>query len=1353
MRNFGQRVCTLSLYNKGIPGWLTLITALALLCLTVPHVRAEESRFLTLPAGTIAPAAADALAAGWGAVMLEGDLSSAYAQFTAARKADDASPIPYFSLAMVQMERARYSDAIDNLLSGLVRGGWTPWHEVALADLGELLDNMNAPDAVKEALLKRLARDDLSCSQRILLRERLCQLFRHVNQVDQAVETLRDEAYVRNWMVLGPFNNRDGGAFEQEHEVEEAPLSLMPDKRYAGRGREIGWIPARGIWNGQLDLGAVLFPGTEMFAYALAFVESDREQDASLVFGAGGASALWVNGEQLARNDKPFAYDCAQRVLPVRLRKGLNQILVKIGGNRSSACVFSLQVLPVPVAEFEVAGSAAKFDANGESIRFLADAETMNAFAANPPAVQENAGSPDLDRAGIAWGALAAFDRMAKADPENALAFLSQAYLMILRGVDNDAWLLTRPPLDKAVKLCPKSTLALELAATVHPDENEARRLLERAAEGKEAYSAREQVLDRLQSGGFLRETETRAKALLTEVDSAYAWRQIGNVHLARGWTAEAVLAYRKAIALSPHWAGPYLNLYDTVTSDTEAMEILEKGLSRAADPMLRFYDAQRLARSHQYEKAETAYRAILQLNRYDTGAWTSLADISRAQGDTETELSILKDALVWLPQSPGLLERIGRRIIESGDREEGLAWLRRALTIRSDNPDLASYIKALEPQRELWFADVDIHYDELKGKDASPEDYPLFNRVGLLDQGYIRVNANGTTRKMIHWVQKVLRPGGVPAVSQEQIPYDPARQKVEIIRARVVQPDGTILENANVSDSGYRGGVGGGVYSQYQTKVVSLPQVREGSIVELQYTIEDTDAKVYADEFEEGFFFGSIFPNIRFEFTADVPEGMEITHNQALTDIRPTVNVADGRRVVQWTAQNLPGVEMEPMMPPQWDFVPSLRVSSFADWNEVGAWYWNLSREQMDLPDDLKAEVAGIVKDCKTRDETIAAVFDWITGNIRYVSISFGLFGCKPHKAERTWRTLYGDCKDTAVLFCAMLREAGIDAKVALVRTYDRGREPTGVPGARLFNHAIAYVPPEGEGGQHYWLDGTTDYFRFGEVPMMDRGGMALITGPEGGRLVTIDKATADMNRSIQESVIKVGAGGAGTIRRTETVTGELAPPLRSAAETPERIRTAISMLAASRFAGATLADFSIHPDDDEGGTGGITLEMTFDAPRLARKTAEGYRIQTVLLPGMLSRRFATQRERQHDMMLGMPLSRSTRAQVILPEGATLLNQPKPLDIKHDFAYFTRTVTPADAGVVIETTLCLTVRRLSAEDYPAFRRFCNQVDSAQEEWLTYAVDEAAAETEPVDEKTPSSIPFVEDTGEEEVAD
>ena len=106
--------------------------------------------------------------------------------------------------------------------------------------------------------------------------------------------------------------------------------------------------------------------------------------------------------------------------------------------------------------------------------------------------------------------------------------------------------------------------------------------------------------------------------------------------------------------------------------------------------------------------------------------------------------------------------------------------------------------------------------------------------------------------------------------------------------------------------------------------------------------------------------------------------------------------------------------------------------------------------------------------------------IYNFVSTELRYVGFELGVGGIQPRRTDLVFASKMGDCKDMSLVLVALLREAGIKAKLALARTRDRGRSDLSVPFMGEFNHAICYVDvPE-----HIFLDPTARLTGSGELP-----------------------------------------------------------------------------------------------------------------------------------------------------------------------------------------------------------------------------------------------------------------------------
>jgi hypothetical protein len=97
-------------------------------------------------------------------------------------------------------------------------------------------------------------------------------------------------------------------------------------------GRELGWRTCQGdpAW-GYVDLAAAVSREPWVVAYAACTLLSPGERDGWLELGSDDGLRVWWNGEEIWTRDVYRAAAPAQDLVPVHVRQGENQVLLKVG--------------------------------------------------------------------------------------------------------------------------------------------------------------------------------------------------------------------------------------------------------------------------------------------------------------------------------------------------------------------------------------------------------------------------------------------------------------------------------------------------------------------------------------------------------------------------------------------------------------------------------------------------------------------------------------------------------------------------------------------------------------------------------------------------------------------------------------------------------------------------------------------------------------------------------------------------------------------------------------------------------------------------------------------------------------
>ena len=125
-------------------------------------------------------------------------------------------------------------------------------------------------------------------------------------------------------------------------------------------------------------------------------------------------------------------------------------------------------------------------------------------------------------------------------------------------------------------------------------------------------------------------------------------------------------------------------------------------------------------------------------------------------------------------------------------------------------------------------------------------------------------------------------------------------------------------------------------------------------------------------------------------------------------------------------------------------------------------------------------------------------ALYNFVTG-LRYVAVPLGVNSFRPHAAANVLKNHFGDCKDKANLFNALLHAVNIPADLVLVPRLSQAYD--NLPGF-AFNHAISRVTL---GKEDLWVDTTDDVCRFGLLPPGDAGRNVLVIALGTNHLVQL--------------------------------------------------------------------------------------------------------------------------------------------------------------------------------------------------------------------------------------------------------
>ena len=352
------------------------------------------------------------------------------------------------------------------------------------------------------------------------------------------------------------------------------------------------------------------------------------------------------------------------------------------------------------------------------------------------------------------------------------------------------------------------------------------------------------------------------------------------------------------------------------------------------------------------------------------------------------------------------------------------------------------------------------------------------------------RYENDGTGSEQVEAQIKVTSEAGVQSLGQLKLGYSALSDKLDIVYVRVVKPDGTIVkaQESAIQDLTMPNAP---VYTDYHEKHVSVPSLRPGDV--LEYKVIRTIVHPLApNQFWSNFNFDEHGVVLDEELEINVPKERHVTL-KTKPGYDPKVTEEGDRRIYRWTYSHQPS-EKEQKRPNRAEQVPSVQLTTFQNWDDVGAWYAFLERSRRQPDDAVKAKAAQLVQGKTSDMEKVKALYDYVSRNIRYVSLSFGLGRIQPHAAGEVLANGYGDCKDKNTLLAALLQSQGIESSSVLIGV-ERKLDPD-VPSPSQFDHVITRVPV---GGKEIWLDSTSGVLPFRMLMEPTRDKLALLISQDG--------------------------------------------------------------------------------------------------------------------------------------------------------------------------------------------------------------------------------------------------------------
>jgi tetratricopeptide (TPR) repeat protein len=1125
-----------------------------------------------------------------------------------------------------------------------------------------------------------------------------------------------------HWLVCGTFDNERGTGFSTAYGPETDPFD--PAATFKGKKRDVIWRPTpleRPIW-GEIDLKSMLRPNEQGLAYAISYLKVDEPTKVVLRLGSAEALKVFVDRVEVSSEEKrrPLKFD--QTHVGLELKAGWHEVLLKVCA-QTGPWAFRCRITAPE-------GGPAK------GVRWAATDEIRS----KQELVKDGAKPFEADKGAFTW-----LEARRKAAPKDHRNRFRLGYLYYTERPFDDNEHSDREVLDEACKLAPDEavyqvfyshTAAAVAEFSVNKEENKRREALERALE----VDPRDALAAWFLAGYYesslanvTRAEELVRKALAANPDYTDAELTLLGIEERRG--LHPIVERRLAELASSPEAHRYVPLMRRLLDDcrrrgdvkAQSAWILEIAATDRTDPgPLHELAGIAMARGR-LDAAAKLYQQAIALAPWNVGTRMQLAQVHEQQGDLAAAETDLKAALEIAPEDHALLERLGHLIEREGREDEGRAKLDKALELEPTLVELKKYLEWLDRKKEgtsAWEEEWKLDAEKVLAlaKDV-PTDNNLYSRV-LLRNIVVKVNPDGTCSRFKQELVRVENEEGKKQLREHGEVFNPGEQKSAYKVARVYKKNGEIVEAPLSETTGE-----GGEFRQYKWHPIELDSGLEvGDVIEIQYRQDDLAQSFFGDYFGDDVpiaEFGRPIDHLRYAVIMPKEKKLYVhtTVASAGLDAKERVDEAKKVKIYSWEKTGIAKIEPEPNMPWARESLPVLQVSTFGDWNSFAKWYWGLVKKQQEADESIRKKVAELTKDCKTDEDKIRKIYNYVVTDIRYNSAwEFGVHGFKPYNATSIFSRKFGDCKDKATLINTMLGEVGIKSYPVLIfGDNPRGKEDLSLPLMHHFNHCISYVP-SAKGGEGMWLDGTAQFHPFDTLPTMDYGATTLIVQPDKGELKTIPFRGPDADYEKERHDVKIRPDGGAEVRSVFEGTGDFNYVQRMSLTTKGRREEVLEQRIGRHYSGAKVK--SVKCSDLENLDEAVKVEVEYGIPKIFQKSTGGYQLDEIrswLFDGIYSEgqklsAFAAKESRDFDVVLKLPSGVEETITYELPAGMDAKSLPAETKLKNEFGSYTRTYTVEKGKIKVVRRFEMKTNRIPKDKYDDFRKFVGDIERAENE-------------------------------------
>jgi tetratricopeptide (TPR) repeat protein len=1078
-----------------------------------------------------------------------------------------------------------------------------------------------------------------------------------LGRMDAARRALERRGVIRRWQAIGGFDNEESKGFDTPYGPER---EVALDRRYPGQRGESRWrvIDQRGSVPA-LELDEYFYPFSWNVAYLLTYIESPKEQPLTLELTSTDPIKVWINDREVFANREVRHARHRQFRIPLRLRRGHNKLLIKSCQRTGS---------------WRVGAWLAKEDGTPVKLATTVKPGTYTADAQPPQAYDPVARLPHRLAQGTPWAGLWRASALSAVGLRpSAITLLSGQQVRLPKSAP---LLLLTARLQRAEKQLQQASRLLEQGIKLVTAEHAAAFWLERAhhLRRRGQYDKAFGALERARAAA---PGSTRVLAGLDLLYGHKGW------HLDRCRLADALrIKY-------PDWHWPLskrARCAGALGRPREELLWLQRAvqLRPANEPLLGRLVASYM-RLGRCAEAVVTQRRIASLRTDRVGPQVELGKVLRRCGRFEEAQRTFDSCAAKIPSWHRPYELKGDLLYEQGDKAAAITQWRAALKRNPDHVKLWDRVTYHKPDQDPvldGYAPSDQEVAQVIQQARQVKPTPGASSVWLLDDEVSHLMPDGTIKRLVTRARLVVDRAGRDSLGEARLPR---RGLLKVLEAYTVDRRGRRREVTSLHG-----------------RRVRYPTLEEGAIVVLKYRHVTHPTGFLRHHMAATWLFQHALEQVvRARWIVALPPERK-AHVHIQGTVKHAASKAHGLTIHTFTSEDVPPLRPERNSLPAKDLLRSVTISTVPSWDYFTEWSHSLTSEVFAMDPDLRQLLRKIAAGKQTMREKVNAVYHHALTQIRYQQdYETFIAGVKPHTASAVLARGYGDCKDKSVLIIGMLRELGIKAHLALIRTRRAGAVLADVP-SQQFNHAVVYLPTQPGIATGRFLDATAENQDIDVLRRDVQGTLALVLFPGKHRLIPVPyqpAGTSFLRVKVQLDLRPDGAARAVVdLIGKGGLAGKLRKPLQNQQIQQQYAQSLVNQL----YPGCSLVRVKV--TNQRTILKPLIVRLWASCDKAARLDQEGrLRLQLPKISRVAG--IARWTERRHPLFLGPPTLIESELRLKIPGGLAVENHPKALSVDEPCVQMKGSWRRVDGGLAYSQRFvrsCPIIR--SGDHYKAFR-------------------------------------------------